>query len=63
MQNQEREGNMEVFCRLLSFHQCFCNPKLYVCLTMGVCMWVCAGRDWGQEEKGTPEDEMAGWHH
>ena len=22
-----------------------------------------AGRDWGQEEKGTPEDEMAGWHH
>ena len=22
-----------------------------------------AGRDWGQEEKGTKEDEMAGWHH
>ena len=22
-----------------------------------------AGRDWGQEEKGTPEDEMAGSHH
>ena len=22
-------------------------------------MW----RDWGQEEKGTTEDEMAGWHH
>ena len=22
-----------------------------------------AGGDWGQEEKGTPEDEMAGWHH
>ena len=21
------------------------------------------GRDWGQEEKGTIEDEMAGWHH
>ena len=21
------------------------------------------GRDWGQEEKGTAEDEMAGWHH
>ena len=20
-------------------------------------------RDWGQEEKGTTEDEMAGWHH
>jgi len=22
-----------------------------------------AGRDWGQEEKGSTEDEMAGWHH
>ena len=22
-----------------------------------------AGRDWGQEEEGTTENEMAGWHH
>ena len=22
-----------------------------------------AGRDWGQEEKGTTEDEMGGWHY
>ena len=22
-----------------------------------------AGRDWGQEENGTTEDEMAGWHN
>ena len=22
-----------------------------------------AGRDWEQEEKGTREDEMVGWHH
>ena len=22
-----------------------------------------AGRDWGQDEKATTEDEMAGWHH
>ena len=22
-----------------------------------------AGRDWGQEEKGTTEDEMVGWYH
>ena len=22
-----------------------------------------SGRDWRQEEKGTTEDEMAGWHH
>ena len=21
------------------------------------------GRDWGQEERGTTEDEMVGWHH
>ena len=22
-----------------------------------------AGKDWGQEKKGTTEDEIAGWHH
>ena len=22
-----------------------------------------AGRDWGQEKKGTTKNEMAGWHH
>ena len=22
-----------------------------------------SGRDWGQEEKGTTEDEIVGWHH
>ena len=22
-----------------------------------------AGRDWGHEEKGMTDDEMAGWHH
>ena len=22
-----------------------------------------SGKDWGQEEKGTTEDEMAGWRH
>ena len=22
-----------------------------------------AGKDWGQEGKGTTEDEMVGWHH
>ena len=22
-----------------------------------------AGKDWGQEEKGTREDEMVGWHY
>ena len=23
----------------------------------------CAGKDWGQEGKGTTEDEVVGWHH
>ena len=22
-----------------------------------------AGKDWGQEEKGATEEEIAGWHH
>ena len=22
-----------------------------------------SGKDWGQEEEGTTEDDMAGWHH
>ena len=26
-------------------------------------MVVSSGRDWGQEEKGTTEDEMVRWHH
>jgi len=43
-----------------------------VCVCMRMCVHVCvyvymsvclAGRDWGQEEKGMTEDEMAGWHH
>ena len=25
--------------------------------------WTDVGKDWGQEEKGTTEDEMVGWHH
>ena len=34
------------------------------CIVHGVPKsWAHAGRDWVQEEKGTTEDEMAGWHH
>ena len=41
---------------------------LITCLTNNVKSWLIgkdsdAGRNWGQEEKGTTEDEMAGWHH
>ena len=32
-------------------------------LTLAETADVDTGRDWGQEEKGTTEDEMAGWHH
>ena len=28
-----------------------------------MCKYPDAGKDWGQEEKGTTEDEMVGWHH
>ena len=40
----------------------------YILLTPHAKSWLTgkdsdAGRDWGQEEKGTTEDEMAGWHH
>ena len=45
--------------------------SLVGCFHIGKTTWeICikyyylgAGRDWGQEEKGTTEDEMAGWHH
>ena len=26
-------------------------------------LWSPHAKSWGQEEKGTTEDEMAGWHH
>ena len=47
-----------------SFHHSY--NKYWV--TLGPKSWLIgkdsdAGRDWGQEEKGTTEDEMAGWHH
>ena len=37
--------------------------SLYSWLLKTTVSWCYAGRDWGQEEKGTTEDEMAGWHH
>ena len=44
------------------------NPNYIVISMVQVLYWAIgkdsdAGRDWGQEEKGTTEDEMAGWHH
>ena len=44
------------------------NFKHYFASVWDECNWLIAkdpdaGRDWGQEEKGMTEDEMAGWHH
>ena len=46
---------------------------LYSCQFLCLCLLVCfmylgvpilsSGKDWGHEEKGVTEDEMAGWHH
>ena len=40
-------------------------PSFWYSVLMLVCLLekTVAGRDCGQEEKGTTEDEMAGWHH
>ena len=40
----------------------FCFPQ-GICLGVGLLGHMDAGRDWGQEEKETTEDEMVGWHH
>ena len=46
----------------------WCWSWNYNCWSPDVKNWLIrkdtyAGKDWGQEEKGTTEDEMAGWHH
>ena len=35
------------------------NLHIFIFLLHCLNLWT----DWGQEEKGTTEDEMAGWHH
>ena len=39
------------------------NTLATSCKLLTYCKNPDAGRDWGQEEKGMTEDEMAGWHH
>ena len=41
------------------------KPQYFGHLTKSWLIWKdpLARRDWGQEEKGTTEDEMVGWHH
>ena len=59
------------FCSVLGKKELMVKSKLKYCnfcLVPHVKSWLIgkdpdAGRDWGQEEKGMTEDEMAGWHH
>ena len=52
-------------------HNCFCTNLILsnsstlatYCKELTLGKASDAGRDWGQEEKGTTEDEMAGWNH
>ena len=37
--------------------------RTFVGKVMSLLFNMFAGKDWGQEEKGTTEDEIAGWHH
>ena len=39
------------------------SPKKKKRFSFGLSPWSDDGRNWGPEEKGTTEDEMAGWHH
>ena len=38
-------------------------PNFFLLMLLVLYHSIDAGRDWGQEEKETTEDEMAGWHH
>ena len=73
---QGREWVVECFKQLLTFVEFY---KCFMCVNYAFAetpvlwpphakSWLIrkdsdAGRNWGQEEKGTTKDEMAGWHH
>ena len=49
-------------------HWVFVEPETPILWPPHVKSWLIVkdpdvGKDWGQEEKGTTEDEMVGWHH
>ena len=52
------QRSMVIFLKVWDYkhHFQFIHPYKICCL-------ISSGRDWGQEEKGTTEDEMAGWNH
>ena len=53
------QSNLKEFCPGCSLEGLMLKLKLQY---FGHLMWR-VGRVWGQEEKGTTENEMAGWHH
>ena len=63
------ENNQLYTQMYLLFFKLFSPLDCYIILSIILCAsWLIgkdsdAGRDWGQEEKGTTEDEMVGWHH
>ena len=52
-----------LFFKLLSPLDCYIILSIILCASWLIGKDSDAGRDWGQEEKGTREDEMVGWHH
>ena len=52
--------DVQKLLRLIRFHLFI---FAFVSIVLGHLKRPDAGRDWGQEEKGTTEEEMAGWHH
>ena len=56
---------VSVICMYLYMHQYFCAyiPSPHDTKSQLIGKDPDAGKDWQQEEKGTTEDEMAGWHH
>ena len=58
----------ELVPSLLSHPKLLVTSVVSIALFLLVCnktksLWSWYGKDWGQEEKGTTEDEMVGWHH
>ena len=54
--------------RILIYRRCYAKAETPVLWPPHAKSWLIgkdsdAWRDWGQEEKGTTEDEMARWHH
>ena len=61
LEESEEPGDQIVnICWIMEKAREFCK-NLYFCFIEYTKVFD-AGRDWGQEEKGMTEDEMAGWH-